>query len=235
MEGPGIHPQLAALAVPIDSLTPLEKNPNVGDVEALRRLLRRFGQRRPATVRHLDDGRTEITAGNTLWRAAKAEGWTEPAVLETDDDDQTAVAWTIGDNRSRDLAHTNTDLLDELLLGLARDAPELVTTSGYDLDTVLADLARDPADPVRDYTPFDHGDPGPQDPDSSVPNDPPAGDEGLRVVLTFGDLRAKVSRAAYAQLYDRLLREHGTIAEAGRGMALELDIDPSDVVIFART
>lgn len=94
-----IAESLAGLAVPIDRLKPLEGNPRRGDVAAVARSLRRFGQRKPVVAR--PDG--TVIAGNHLLAAAQELGWTELAVSWADDDDATAKAFALADNRTAEL------------------------------------------------------------------------------------------------------------------------------------
>lgn len=56
--------------VPLGRAVPLQGNPHQGDVVAVARSLARFGQRKPIVLRRLEDGRGEIEAGNTTYRAA---------------------------------------------------------------------------------------------------------------------------------------------------------------------
>jgi ParB-like chromosome segregation protein Spo0J len=94
---------LKSLAVPIDSLQGLPGNPRRGDVDAVATSLSRFGQRKPIVVRR-DDG--TIIAGNHTWQAAKKLGWSEIAVAYVGDDDVTAQAYALADNRTAELGST---------------------------------------------------------------------------------------------------------------------------------
>jgi hypothetical protein len=139
---------LRPLAVPIGSVRPLERNPRRGDVEALKRLLTRFGQRRPITVRAATG---EITAGNHVWHAARELGWTEIAALILDDDEQTAVAWSLGDNWSHDAGWYDQAELDELLADVADYDPDILEAIGFHPADALVDLM---AGTDADYVPF---------------------------------------------------------------------------------
>lgn len=90
---------LRPLAVPLDDLRTLEGNPRRGDVAAVARSLRRFGQRKPVVARA--DG--TVIAGNHLLAAARELGWSELAVTRVDDDDATAKAFALADNRTSEL------------------------------------------------------------------------------------------------------------------------------------
>lgn len=90
---------LRGLARPIDGLRVLEGNPRRGDVQAVMRSLERFGQRKPIVVRA--DG--TVTAGNHTLLAARELGWAEIAAVGFDDDDATAKAYALADNRTSEL------------------------------------------------------------------------------------------------------------------------------------
>ena len=107
-----IIPSLAPLAAEIDSVYPLPGNPRKGDVEAVAASLGRFGQRKPIVVRASD--RT-IIAGNHTWMAAKSLGWTEIAISVVDDDEATAQAFALADNRTAELGSYDEALLLDLI------------------------------------------------------------------------------------------------------------------------
>lgn len=137
-----IAPDLAPLARPIDSLHTLPGNPRRGDVEAVARSLQVFGQRKPITA--LPDG--TVTAGNHTLLAARSLGWTEIAVSVTDDDEATAKAWALADNRTAELGDYDDALLADLIGQVAELDPELLTATGWtdaDLAELLASLVID--------------------------------------------------------------------------------------------
>jgi DNA modification methylase len=126
---------LKPLATPIGDLSPLPGNPRKGDVEAVKRSYQRFGQRKPIVANR--DG--TVIAGNHQLKAAQALGWDEIAVVFVDDDDQTAKAFALADNRTADLGTYDDQALADLLAEVAID-PELLLATGYSLDD-LADLS----------------------------------------------------------------------------------------------
>jgi ParB-like chromosome segregation protein Spo0J len=151
-----IHDDLKPLATPIKELKPLPGNPRKGDVEAVRRSYERFGQRKPI-VAHRDG---TVIAGNHQLKAAQLLGWSELAVVWVDDDEQTAKAFALADNRTSDLGHYDNDLLADLLADVAVD-PELLLATGYtdaDLEALmqinsapdLDDLADELGEPTDD-------------------------------------------------------------------------------------
>jgi ParB-like chromosome segregation protein Spo0J len=133
--------QLQGLAHPLKKLKLLPGNPRKGDVEAVKRSYERFGQRKPIVAR--PDG--TVIAGNHQFLAAKALGWDEMAVVFVDDDDQTAKAFALADNRTSDLGTYDSEALAELLADVAVD-PELLLATGYtqaDLDALIGGIDED--------------------------------------------------------------------------------------------
>lgn len=124
---------LKPLAVQIDSLHGLPNNPRKGDVSAVMASLSRFGQRKPIVARR-DDGR--ILAGNHTWQAAKQLGWTEIAVAFVGDDDITAQAYALADNRTAELGSYDDELLKELIEAVGSVDLDLLKDTGWSQDAV---------------------------------------------------------------------------------------------------
>ena len=91
-----IAKDLETLAVPLKELKLQEGNARVGDVEAIKRSYERFGQRKPIVAHKKTK---TILAGNHQYQAAQALGWEKIAVVWVDDDEETAKAFSIADNR----------------------------------------------------------------------------------------------------------------------------------------
>lgn len=130
--------ELQHLATPIEQLKPLPGNPRKGDVEAVAKSYERFGQRKPIVV--TEDG--TVIAGNHQLLAAKKLGWTEIAVVRVEDDEQTAKAFALADNRTADLGSYDDTLLAELLADVSSDL-DLLAATGYteqDLDDLIASI-----------------------------------------------------------------------------------------------
>lgn len=127
---------LKSLAVPIDSLQGLPGNPRRGDVDAVATSLLRFGQRKPIVVRR-DDG--TIIAGNHTWQAAKKLGWSEIAVAYVGDDDVTAKAYALADNRTAELGSYDEQALLDLIEEVHAVLPEFVRDAGWS-DEAVAEL-----------------------------------------------------------------------------------------------
>jgi DNA modification methylase len=88
----------------------------------------------------LPDG--TVIAGNHQLLAARALGWEEIAVVTSDDDEQTAKAFALADNRTSDLGHYDNEALAELLADVAVD-PELLLATGYtdaDLEALIGEI-----------------------------------------------------------------------------------------------
>lgn len=130
-----IAPALRDLAVPVRSLKPMPGNPRRGDVDAVASSYARFGQRKPIVARR--DG--TVIAGNHQLLAARKLKWKEIAVVTVDDDDETAAAFALADNRVSDLGGYDDGDLARLLASVADLDGTGYTTD--DLNALLADLA----------------------------------------------------------------------------------------------
>lgn len=159
-----IAPDLQPLAHPIANLKPLPGNPRRGNVEAVMRSYAQFGQRKPVVA--LRDG--TVIAGNHQLQAATMLGWDELAVVFVDDDDTTAKAYALADNRTADLGTYDAPDLAEMLQAVALD-PELLLATGYDSDDLAALLDKvELLDPVEITEPDDIPD---RAPSITVPGD----------------------------------------------------------------
>lgn len=115
---------LKPLAVKLTALKPTDHNPRIGDVDAIARSYEAFGQRKPIVAR----GDGEIIAGNHQYAAAKKLGWTEIAVVYVNDDDETATAYAIADNKIAQLGDWN---VEELVFALEDLSPDLLEATGF--------------------------------------------------------------------------------------------------------
>lgn len=142
-----IADDLRSLAFPVANLKLLPGNPRRGDVDAVARSYDRFGQRKPIVARRSD---MTVIAGNHQLQAAQRLGWTHVAVVWTDDDDLTAKAYALADNRVSDLGIYNDELLVAMLQEVAADQ-SLFEASGYDPSDLqeLLDNASDAANVVE--------------------------------------------------------------------------------------
>jgi len=99
---------LQPLAVSLSKLKLAASNPRMGDIEAIKKSYERFGQRKPIVAHKKTK---EIIAGNHQYQAAQELGWEEIAVVWVDDDEQTATAYSVADNRIGQLGEWNVDEL----------------------------------------------------------------------------------------------------------------------------
>ena len=135
----GIVENLQALATPIDDLSLLPGNPRVGDVDAVAASLRRFGQRKPIVANTAGT----VIAGNHTLQAARQLGWTHIAVVRVDDDDATAKAFALADNRTAELGGYDDAALEAMVRDVLEADADLLADTGWageDLEHVLAGL-----------------------------------------------------------------------------------------------
>lgn len=122
-----IAPGLQSLAHPVDGLQLLPGNPRRGDVDAVARSLERFGQRKPIVARR--DG--TVVAGNHTLQAVQRLGWPEIAVVWVDDDDATAKAFALADNRTAELGGYDDEALAAMVSEVGAVDMELLGAAGY--------------------------------------------------------------------------------------------------------
>ena len=146
-----IADDLIPLAAPIDDLVPLAGNPRRGDVDAVMKSYERFGQRKPIVARKNDK---MVIAGNHQLEAAKRLGWTEIAVVWVDDDEDTAMAFALADNRIADLGTYDDSALLELLMAVDLDG------TGYTTDDLSEIMTRVDLPPPVEITFDDNNGPG---------------------------------------------------------------------------
>jgi DNA modification methylase len=126
---------LQSLAHPVAELHLLPGNPRRGDVDAVARSLERFGQRKPIVARR--DG--TVVAGNHTLQAVQRLGWPEIAVVWVDDDDATAKAFALADNRTAELGSYDDEALAAMVAEVGAVDMELLGAAGYS-DADLAAL-----------------------------------------------------------------------------------------------
>jgi hypothetical protein len=124
-----IADDLTTLAYPIEKLKHLDGNPRKGNVEAVKKSYEKFGQRKPIVA--TKDG--EVISGNHQLAAAKELGWNKIAVVFTDDDELTAKAFALADNRTADLGTYDDDLLADMLGSVSSD-PEMFKATSFTND-----------------------------------------------------------------------------------------------------
>ena len=127
-----ISEDLKLLAVDMDSLIPLEKNPRKGNIEAIMASYEEFGQMKPIVARPNDNGTFTVIAGNHQLEAARRLGWSKIAVVKMDVGNDEAIAFALADNRTMELGHTDPSLLNDMVIDLYQDYPELFEGLGWD-------------------------------------------------------------------------------------------------------
>jgi ParB-like chromosome segregation protein Spo0J len=131
---------LLGLVVPTGELRPMPGNPRRGDVEAIARSLQAFGQRKPVVA--LRDG--TVIAGNHTLLAALHLGWSELAVVRVDDDETTATAFALADNRTAELGDFDALALAALIQQVQQADEALLSAISYS-DVDLQELLNSPA------------------------------------------------------------------------------------------
>lgn len=129
---------LAPLAVPVGNLELLSGNPRRGDIDAIARSLAAFGQRKPIVA----TAAGTVIAGNHTLQAARQLGWDEVAVVWVDDDETTAHAYALADNRTAELGGYDDDALAALLAEVHAADAELAAATGWGGNELRALLDR---------------------------------------------------------------------------------------------
>ena len=134
--------ELATEMVDVSKLKPYDRNPRIGDVEAIARSLEKNGQYRPIVVNRRD---FTILAGNHTWKAAQRLGWEQVAVSFVDADEDLARRIVLVDNRSNDVASYDEHALVDLLNAVKEEEGVLgLVGTGFseaNLDELLLKLA----------------------------------------------------------------------------------------------
>jgi DNA modification methylase len=125
-------------------------NPRQGNVDAVARSLDAFGQRKPIVA--LRDG--TVIAGNHTLQAAQKLGWDELAVVWVDDDETTAKAYSLADNRTAELGGYDEVLLAELVAEVQDADEELLAATAWSADDL-----KDLLDRLKPEPPELEGDP----------------------------------------------------------------------------
>lgn len=173
-----IDPSLTSLAMPIESLVPLEGNPRKGDVDAIMASYDEFGQVKPIVVRPNDDGTATVIAGNHQTEAARRLGWTHIAAVPMNTDDKRALAFALAENRTMELGHTDPVLLHDAIISVLDDYSETFVALGWDdfqlaaMDERATYLIESEASPTGYVPPVLVAQPGETPPPISSPSVP---------------------------------------------------------------
>ncbi len=123
---------LTPLIIPISTVKPDPKNTRshpVRNLDTIKRSLQTYGQRKPIVV---NAETMTIEAGNGLFSAAKALGWTEIAAVMVKDSKEVAAAYGIMDNQSALLADWDLPNLKDILQELDDGETDMATTGFSD-------------------------------------------------------------------------------------------------------
>ena len=193
-----IAESLQPLAAPIDEPQLLEGNPRVGDIDSVAKSLDKFGQRKPIIVQC---STKQVIAGNHTLQAARRLGWTQIAVLWTDDDEATAKAFALADNRTAELGTYDDDALAAMIADVLDADEALLDAASYTMDDLEA-LLSETAAPAELEEAADDGDDEP-------------GENPLADIKRKDD--AQTSRRATLSLSDRFVLPPFTVLNAREG------------------
>lgn len=186
-----ISQDLMPLALNVDDLIPLEKNPRKGNIEAIMSSYEEFGQMKPIVVRPNTDGTFTVIAGNHQLQAAKKLGWSQIAAVQMNADDDRAVAFALADNRTMELGHTDPAILNEMVIDLYEDFPELFDGLGWDEFEIAAieesQIASEIVSPIADayFTPVIQK---PIEPSAPVNINVEESEDGIRRIVAGNDV-----------------------------------------------
>lgn len=130
-----ITESLIPLSIPIGAVSLDPRNARTHpdkNLEAIKRSIQTYGQRKPIVV---NKATNIIEAGNGLWQAAHALGWTHIAAVMVEDSDQSATGFAIMDNQSAALAEWDYPVLKDLLQELDNGAFDMDLT-GFDTKAI---------------------------------------------------------------------------------------------------
>lgn len=127
-----INDSIKHLVLPLEKLIPLDGNPRRGNIDAITSSYREFGQVKPIVVRPNGDGTFTVIAGNHQVQAAKKLGWVEIAAVQMNEDDKTAAAFAIADNRTSELGSVDVVDLMSFVSEIKDDFPSLIEDLGWD-------------------------------------------------------------------------------------------------------
>lgn len=122
------------------------KNAREGhDIKSIAESLNKYGQRKPIVVNKKTGN---IEAGNGTFKAAIDAGWSHIAAVFVEDDDETAIGYSIADNRTGDLSEFNIDTLADLFMNI--DALDIPGVDEQWLDEIESSINDDEEDTPED-------------------------------------------------------------------------------------
>lgn len=186
-----ISQDLMSLALSIDDLIPLEKNPRKGNVDAIMASYEEFGQLKPIVVRPNTDGTFTVIAGNHQLQAAKKLGWSKIAAVQMNENDDRAIAFALADNRTMELGHTDSAILNDMVIDMYDDFPELFDGLGWDEFEIAAieetQMASEIISPIADayFTPVINQ---PSEPSGLININVEESEDGVRRIVAGNDI-----------------------------------------------
>jgi DNA-binding MarR family transcriptional regulator len=144
--------QFAVTDVAVEEIKAWDRNPRLHDIEALKASIERFGFRNVVVV-----NRRTMTceAGHGRVAAARALGLETVPVLFVEDDDDTAAAFAIADNRQSELSWWDEDKLADILQELSASTSDILDSIGYTSHELTMMLDRlDPEEAVKTFKPL---------------------------------------------------------------------------------
>jgi ParB-like chromosome segregation protein Spo0J len=106
------------------------------NLRAIKGSLAKFGQQKPIVI----DKNKVVIAGNGTLEAAKALGWTEIDAVETKLSGAKAIAFSLADNRTAELASWNDQILGKALQALREE--------DFDIESIGFEIGGDIVPPV---------------------------------------------------------------------------------------
>lgn len=211
-----IADQLHGLVQPVDSLTPDPENARTHtdrNLDAIAASLRAFGQRKPLVAQRTDGGLV-VRAGNGTLDAARRLGWEYLAVVVIDEENVTATAFALADNRTAELAEWDESALASALGVVRADwddyDPMAMGFEEREVIKLLADHANlfdpDAGEIEQENAP---GEPAePTEPGSPGAGEIPSGDlaDGTRIVQLF---MPEAEHAAFLTAVRKIAAAHG--------------------------
>jgi ParB-like chromosome segregation protein Spo0J len=136
---------LEKLLTPIEKIQVAKSNPRRGDIDAVARSYKTFGQRKPIVVRKEKGGKGTAIAGNHQLQAARKLGWTHIAAIWVEEDEMVSKAFALADNRTHDLGTYDTVALLALLEEV-KGEEKLLAATAYtedDMSDLVASIEED--------------------------------------------------------------------------------------------
>jgi DNA modification methylase len=127
--------------IPIKDLKPWGKNPRKHDIEKLVKSIETFGFRAPLVVNRCDN-QYFVEAGHGRLMAARAVGLQSLPCVIVEDNEQTAAAYAIADNRLQEFSCWDEEKLANLLKEFDGELTETIGFTAGELDKLLSDLSR---------------------------------------------------------------------------------------------